>query len=149
MLDSTQPTNARVLVMCYTCVMASKARKPISERRWQAAADAYELGTKHASQIARELGVSSSTVSRVFKLRGCIKACRVAESVAALEAALDAKYRRLAPQRRAAEAAAAECCAQLDRMIGGMVKSLIAADKAGNLAAAGPMIDKVRRSLAN
>ena len=135
--------------MWYTCVMASKARKPISERQWQAAADAYELGTKHASQIARELGVSSSTVSRVFKLRGCIKACRVAESVAALEAALDAKDRRLAPQRRAQEAAAAARVYEIDRMIGAMVKSLIAADKTGNLAAAGPLIDQVRRSLAN
>ena len=148
MLDSTQPTNARVRVMWYTCVMASKARKRTSERQWRAAADAYELGTKHASQIARELGVSPSTVSREFKRRGCIKACRVAESVAALEAALDAKDRRLAPQRRAAEAAAAARVFEIDRMIGAMVKSLIAADKAGNLAAAGPMIDQVRRSLA-
>ena len=147
MLDSTQPTNARVLVMCYTCVMASKARKPISERQWQAAADAYELGIKHASQIARELGVSSSTVSRVFKLRGCIKACRVAESVAALEAALDAKDRRLAPQHRAEEAAAAKRLSEIDRMIDQMVRSIVAAEKAGKLSAATGAIEEVARSL--
>ena len=128
--------------------MASKARKSISERQWQAAVNAYELGTKHASQIARDLGVSSSSVSREFKRRGCVKACRVAESVAALEAALDAKDRRLAPQRQATEAAAMERLAAINSLIDGMMKSLIAADRAGNLAAAGPMIEKVRRSLA-
>jgi hypothetical protein len=67
--------------------------------------------------------------------------------VAALEAALDAEYRREAPQRRAAEAEAAKRMAELDRLIGGMVKTLIVADKAGNLAAAGPAVEKARRSL--
>ena len=129
--------------------MSSKARKSISERQWQAAVEAYELGTRHASRIARDLGVSPSTVSREFKRRGCVKACRVAESVAALEAALDAKDRKLAPRRQAAEAAAAERCAQLDRLIGGMMKSLIAAERAGDLARARPMIEKTRRSLAS
>lgn len=129
--------------------MSRKKRKSISEKQWQVAVNAYELGTKHASQIALELGVSPSTVSREFKIRGCIKARRVAESVAALVATLDAKDRRLAPQRRAAEAAAAERCAQLDRLIGGMIKSLVAAERAGNLAGAGPAIEKVRRSLAS
>ena len=127
--------------------MENKQRKSISESQWQAAADAFELGTKHASQIAQELGVSASTVSREFKRRGVRKACRVKESVAALEAALDAKDRRLAPLRRAEEAAAMERLAAINSLIGGMMKSLIAADRAGNLAAAGPMVEKVRRSL--
>ncbi len=128
--------------------MANAAPKTISEPQWLAAVDAYERGTKHASQIARDLGVSPSTVSREFKRRGCTKASRVAECVAALEKALDAVNRRRAQQRQVAEVEAMERCAELDRMIGGMMKSLIAAEKAGNLAAAGPMIEKVRRSLA-
>lgn len=128
--------------------MANAARKTISERQWLAAVDAYERGTKHASHIARDLGISPSTVSREFKRRGCIKASRVTERVAALEKALDVVNRRRAQQRRAAEAEAMARSAELDRMIGGMMKSLIAAERAGNLAAAGPMIEKVRRSLA-
>lgn len=140
--------NADVHGPWYTVHMASMARKSISESQWQAAIDAYELGTKHASQVARDLGVSASSVSREFKRRGCIKACRVAESVAALEAALDEKDRRLAPQREAAEVAAAARCARIDRLMGGMMKSLVAAERAGNLSAAGPMIEKIGRSLA-
>lgn len=128
--------------------MESKQRKSISESQWQAAVDAFELGTKHASQIAHELGVSPATVSREFKRRSARKARRVAESVADLETALDAKDRRLAPLRRAKEAAAMERLAAINSLIDGMMKSLIAADRAGNLAATGPMVEKVRRSLA-
>ena len=123
--------------------------KTITEEQWREAVEAYELGTKHAVQIAGELGVSPATVSREFKRRGCVKACRVAESVAALEAALDAKDRRLAPLRRAQEAAAMERLAAINSLIGEMMKGLVAADRAGNLAAAGPMVEKVRRSLAS
>lgn len=147
MVDSSQPSHASVRVLCYTSFMPSQRRKSIPERQWQAAVEAYELGTKHGSQIARQLGVSAATVSREFKRRGCRKACRVAESVVGLEAALDAKDRALARRREAEMAAAAERSASIDRLIGGMMKSLIAAHRAGNLAAAGPLIDEVRRSL--
>ena len=129
--------------------MANKQRRSNSESEWQAAVDAFELGTKHASQLARELGVSAATVSREFKRRGARKACRVAESVAGLEAALDAKNRRLAPLRRAKEAAAMERLAAINNLIDDMMKSLIAADRAGNLAAARPAVERVRRSLAS
>ena len=127
--------------------MTSRSLNSISEAEWQAAAEAYELGTKHASQIARELGVSPATVSREFKRRGCRKACRVAEIVAALEAELDAKDRVHARRREAKLVAAADRCAMLDKLIGGMVKSIIAADRAGSLAAAGPAIEKMRKSI--
>lgn len=127
--------------------MSNNNRKSISESDWQAAVDAFELGTKHASQIARDLGLSDAAVSREFKRRGRVKACRVKESVAALEAALDAKDRRLAPLRRAKEAAAMERLAAINDLIDGMMKAVIAADKAGNLAEAGPAVEKFRRSL--
>lgn len=129
--------------------MQKDPRKIVTEQQWRDAIDTYELGKKHASQIAADLGVSPATVSREFKRRGARKACRVAESVAELEAALDAKDRRMAPLRRARETAAMERLAAINSLIGGMMKDLIAADRAGNLAAAGPMIEKVRRSLAS
>jgi IS30 family transposase len=122
-------------------------RKSVSEAQWLAAADAYELGTKHASQIARELGVSASTVSREFKRRGCVKACRVEESIAPLVAELDARDRVRTMRLHAEIDAAAERRATLDRLMDQMMKSLVAADKTGNLAAANPVIDQVRRSL--
>lgn len=128
--------------------MSNKSRESVSETQWQVAVDAYELGTKHASQIARELGVSGSTVSRELKRRGCQKACRVAESIAGLVAALDEKDRRLAPQREAAEATAIQRLSAINDLIDVMMKNIIAADRAGNLAAAAPMVEKVRRSLA-
>ena len=129
--------------------MQKDPRKIVTEQQWRDAIDTYELGKKHASQIAADLGVSPAKVSREFKRRGARKACRVAESVAELEAALDAKDRRMAPLRRARETAAMERLAAINSLIGGMMKDLIAADRAGNLAAAGPMIEKVRRSLAS
>jgi len=124
-----------------------KPRKFISEEQWREAVDAYELGTKHAVQIADDLGVSPATVSREFKRRGCRKACRVAESVAELEAALDAKTRREARQREAEEAGAAKRSAVLDKLIGEIVKSLVAAERAGNLSLAGPKIDEIGKAL--
>ena len=127
--------------------MAKKTRKSISEKKWQAAVDAYELGTKHASHIARDLCVSSSTVSREFKRRGCVKACRVAESIAPLVATLDARDRVKACRRAVEEAANAAKGDAMERLIHGMIKSLVAADRVGSLAAAGPAIEKIRKSL--
>src|SRR5689334_7321746 len=113
--------------------MAVIQRLAISEAQWKQAADAYELGYNNSVEIAAELGVSRSTVSREFKRRDCRKACRVAETVRELEAALYAKATREAQQREAEASAAAERGVVLDKLIGGMVKSLIAADRAGNL----------------
>jgi IS30 family transposase len=128
--------------------MQKEPRNIITEDQWRAAIDAYELGRKHASQIATDLGVSPATVSREFKRRGARKACRVAESIAPLVAELDAKDRRLAPLRRAKEAAAMERLAAINGLIDEMMKGIIAADRAGNLAAAASVVERVRRSLA-
>ena len=128
--------------------MQKDPRKIVTEQQWRDAIDAYELGRQHASQIAADLGVSPATVSREFKRRGARKACRVAESIAPLVAELDAKDRRLAPLRRAKEAAAIERLAAINGLIDEMMKGIIAADRAGNLAAAAPVVEKVRRSLA-
>jgi hypothetical protein len=82
--------------------MLETHRVAVTKKQWDEAAADYELGHKHAAQIARELGVSAATVSREFKRRGCVKASRIAETVAAIEARLDAE----AEQRTRAEAAA-------------------------------------------
>jgi IS30 family transposase len=122
-------------------------RESITEEQWRKAADSYELGTKHASEIARDLGVSPATVSREFKRRGCVKACRVEETVADLKAALDAKAKREARRQAAQEAAALERSAELDRLVSKLMRSVMAASKAGDLTLANPTIAEVTKSL--
>lgn len=127
--------------------MAKCPRKSVTEDQWLAAVDAYELGTHHASQIARDLGVSAATVSREFARRGCVKACRVEESIAPLIAELDARDRARVRHLNAEIDAVAERGTALECLMDLMVKSLVAADKAGNLTAANPVIDRIGRAL--
>lgn len=67
--------------------------------------------------------------------------------MAELEAALDAKARRVARSRVLEEAAGAERCAALNKLIGDMVKTLIAAERAGKLASAAPEIARIGKAL--
>jgi len=127
--------------------MPTNTAPRITEQQWLEAVEAFELGHRNGSQIARDLGVSAATVSREFKRRGARKACRVAEIVVELEASLDAKARRRARERSAQEAAALERLALLDALIGDMVKSLIVAERAGDLAAARPKVNEIGRAL--
>jgi IS30 family transposase len=127
--------------------MPKKRRNIITEKQWLKAVEAYELGTHHASQIARELGVSATTVSREFKRRGARKACRVAETQVELEASLNAKARRRARERSLKEAAALERLALINAMIHDMVKSVLAAEGDGDLALAASKVAEVRKAL--
>lgn len=127
--------------------MPGTTRKSITEEQWREAVEAYELGINHAVEIARNLGISPASVSREFKRRGCVKACRVAETVVDLEAALDAKARQDARRRAAMEAAAMERSAELDRLVGELMRSFMAASKAGDLTLANPTITEVSRAL--
>lgn len=124
--------------------MSQTNRKSISKEQWDAAAADYELGHKHAAQIARELNVSPATVSREFKRRGCVKAGRIAETIAAIEARLDAEAERKA---RAQAAAAAERKAVIDSLVGELMDTLMTADEAGDLAAANPEIARIDKAL--
>jgi IS30 family transposase len=124
--------------------MSHPSRKSITKERWDEAAADYELGHKHAAQIARELGVSPATVSREFKRRGCVKACRIAETIAAIEARLDAEAEQKA---RAEAAAAAARKAVIDSLVGELMDTLMAADRAGGLAAANPEIARIDKAL--
>jgi IS30 family transposase len=124
--------------------MSEPHRKAVTIEQWNEAAAAYELGHKHAAQIARELGVSAATVSREFKRRGCVKACRVVEFIADLEARLDAEA-KLKEQAKAA--ADAERAKALDNLVGELMDVLVAADQAGNLSMANPEIARIDKAL--
>jgi IS30 family transposase len=127
--------------------MPQEPRKSITEEQWRDAVESYELGTKHASEIADDLGVSAAAVSREFKRRGARKACRVEETVADLKAALDAKARREAQRQAVREAAALERSAELDRLVRALMASVMAASEAGDLTLANPTITEVTKAL--
>jgi IS30 family transposase len=120
--------------------MSQTHRKSITKEQWDEAAAIYELGYQHAAQIARELGVSAATVSREFKRRGCVKACRVGEVIAELEAKLDAEAKE-----RQAEAEAK--AAAINALAGELIDAVFAADQAGNLTMANPDIARIDRAL--
>jgi IS30 family transposase len=127
--------------------MPNTHRSKATEQQWLEAVTAFELGYENGSQIARRLGVSPSTVSREFKRRGARKACRVHETVAELEATLDAKARRLAAMRAAEDRAAMQRLNALDQVIAAMIKSIVDADRDGDLASTRPLIREVDRAL--
>jgi transposase-like protein len=127
--------------------MQKKRRKTITEKQWQDAVEAYELGTHNGVQIARQLGVSASAVSRQFKRRGARKACRAAETVAELEAELAAKAARRVRQRSLREAAAMKRLALLNAMVGDMVTTVLAALESGDVPTAASKVAEVRQAL--
>jgi IS30 family transposase len=127
--------------------MHTTQRKSVSKEQWDQAADEFERGYKHAVEIAHELGVSPSTVSREFKRRGCRKGSRLPEIIAPLEAELNRKARTRAFIRRAEEEAAVERAAVNDRLIQEMMRSIIAAAKAGDLTKAASKIEEVGKTL--
>jgi hypothetical protein len=67
--------------------------------------------------------------------------------VAELEATLDAKARRLAAMRAAEDRAAMQRLNALDQVIAAMIKSIVDADRDGDLASTRPLIREVDRAL--
>jgi len=124
--------------------MPQTRRIAVTKKQWDEAAATYELGHKHAAQIARELGVSAATVSREFKRRGCVKASRVAETITDLEARLDAEAKQKA---RAKAAADAERAKALDSLVGELMDAITAANRAGSLTMANPDIARIDKAL--
>ena len=127
--------------------MKKKRRKTITEKQWQDAVEAYELGTHNGVQIARQLGVSASAVSRQFKRRDARKGCRAAEMVAELEAELAAKARHRARHRSLKEAAAMERLALINAMMKDMVATVLAAIESGDVPTAATKVAEVRQAL--
>lgn len=124
--------------------MSQTQQISVTKEQWDKAAADYELGHKHAGQIARKLEVSPATVSREFKRRGCVKAGRIAETIAALEAKLDAEARAKA-LRQEAEAVARS--AAIHAIVGELMDALVTAHKAGKLAAANSEVARIGRAL--
>jgi DNA-binding MurR/RpiR family transcriptional regulator len=119
-------------------------RVAVTKEEWDDAAAAYELGSKHGAQIARELGVSPATVSREFQRRGCRKGCRVDEYVAEFLARLDAE----AEEKVRAEAAkAAERKAAIARFVDQIFGAIDAAHDAGESLGANPEIARIDKEL--
>ena len=124
--------------------MSQTHRKSISKEQWDEAAASYELGYSNGAQIARKLGVSPATVSREFKRRGCVKASRIAEFVAELEAKLDAEAEDKA---RAKAASDAERAKALDSLVGELMDALVKANQTGTLTMANPEIARIDKAL--
>ena len=114
--------------------------KTIAEDQWNEAANAYELGLKPAVEIARDLGVHPSTVSREFKRRGCQKWGRAPRTDAQLEILLDHHSRQKELARRSADEERAEAFAVTGALIHEMMRTIMAASKVGDLALAASMI---------
>lgn len=144
MVDAQEAFHGKCSLSVVYCRMSQTHRKSITRHLWDEAAADYELGYKHAAQIARELGVSPATVSREFKRRGCVKACRVAETIADLEAKLDAEAREKALRR---EAEAAARAAAIDAIVGELMDALVTAERVGDLTMANPEIARIDKAL--
>jgi IS30 family transposase len=120
--------------------MSRPHRISVTKEQWDEAAAAYELGSKHGAQIAREFGVSPATVTREFQRRGCRKACRVDEYVAEFIAKLDAEAEAKARAKAAADAARK---AVVSRLVGELWDAFDAADQAGEPREANPSIARI------
>jgi hypothetical protein len=124
--------------------MTKAHRISVTRQQWDEAAAAYELGHLHASQIARELGVSAATVSREFSRRGCVKASRIAETIAALEARLDAEAEKKAGAKAAADAVRRRALAVL---VDELFNAFDAAKLAGQPIWASPEVHRIGEEL--
>lgn len=109
---------------------------------WDEQADLYELGFKHARDIARDLGVSTQTVCREMRKRGAIKGSMASQSVADLQAFLDRRARR-AELMRMTEAQRRRKKRELaDQAVDILMSSIMAADRKGDIGSATETIEK-------
>jgi len=116
-------------------------RNMVPDAEWDRQGRLLELGVKHASEIAMELGVSSQTVSREMKRRGYRKNALLHVSVAKIESYLDEKARSqaimdLPEARRRQHIAKANMEA-----VGAMVEAIIQADLDGDICNANAVIE--------
>lgn len=118
------------------------ARNSIPCDIWDEEAIFFELGLKHAREIARQLGVSPQTVCREMKKRGAVKGARADESIADLNALLDRQAARRELRRRSEAERRRERQVLAGRALERMMASLIGADRQGDLGLASISIEK-------
>ena len=127
--------------------MTPTQRKIITDDQWNEAADLYELGLKHAVEVAKDLGVHPSTVSREFQRRGCRKGSRAPRVNADLETLLDHHSRQKELARRSVDEAKAKAFAVTEALIHEMMRTLVAASRADDLSLAVPIIELAAKAM--
>lgn len=118
------------------------ARNKIEDTEWERQARLFELGCKHATEIAADLGVSPQTVSREMKRRGVRKGALVGKSVESLNRYLDRK----AAHRKHMELTEAQRRTKAQEsttaLLAAMMQSLVLAEQAGDLSLVFPVIEE-------
>ena len=122
------------------------AKNKIADAVWDEQTDLYEIGLKHACEIAEELGVSPQTVSRELKRRGAIKGSRVNQSVEDLVALLDRKKKRAALVELSESRSRRKIAEANTRVVGGMLAALIRADEQGDLSSVAPLVVSIGKA---
>lgn len=115
-------------------------KSPITHEQWDHAATQYELGFLSLRQLGMALGVSPQTVMREMHRRGAVKACRVHETVVALEETITAKRRRAALAEAERQQSRIQRAGATMELLDAMVRALVEADRAGRLAAVNPLL---------
>lgn len=123
------------------------ANNTVPDHVWDQEVAYYELGLKHANQIARELGVSPQTVSRHMKRRGAVKGSRVQESIQELFYALDRKARAAALVDLTDSQRRRKVAEENMKSVGLMVEALFEANRLGDLSLAAPAINRVSAAI--
>lgn len=123
------------------------AKHAIPDHVWDYYADLYELGFKHACEIARELGVSPQVVSRVFRRMGAKKGSRSRQTVADLEAFFSRREQRERMKLLSDSERRREQRQRVDAMIDRMMSAIMAADRMGDLSLADERIAETAAAL--
>ncbi|MFO6446034.1 hypothetical protein ACLBKU_02705 [Erythrobacter sp. NE805] len=116
-------------------------KNTVPDAEWERQGQLLELGVKHASQIARELGVSPDTVSREMKRRGYRKNALLHVSAAKIESLLTSKARMRAIMDLP-EARRRQHIAQANLQAAALViKALVQAERDGDITKANAVIE--------
>ncbi|MFO6448236.1 hypothetical protein ACLBKU_13960 [Erythrobacter sp. NE805] len=116
-------------------------KNTVPDAEWERQGRLLELGVKHASQIAMELGVSAQTVSRELKRRGYRKNALLHRSVEEIE-----RYHTMKARQRAImhlpEARRRQIAAKVTmEALAGMMQAIIQADMDGDITKANVVIE--------
>lgn len=123
------------------------AEHAIPDHVWDYYADFYELGLKHACEIARELGVSPQVVSRMFRRMGVKKGSRSRQRVADLEAFFSHREQRERMKHMSDSERRREQTQRIHTMLDRMMSEIIAVERMGDLSLADERIAETAATL--